>query len=327
MPDKLPFGILGSGNIASQFAAAIPGSARCVLAAVGSRSADSAARFANAHGVEAAHAHGSYDELLADPSFQALYISLPNSMHHEWTIKALAAGKHVLCEKPFATNLAQAREMFDAARRHKRILAEAFMYRSHPLTAAVQGAVAGGAIGALRLIRTSFLFAAAKPDGNIRFDPALHGGSLMDVGCYCLSYARLMAGAEPVELRIFGHVHERGMDDYAAGALAFPGGILANFACGITVQGDNTAYLHGSAGHIEVPIPWKPPVSDAEFTVVTAGGRRTEKVNAGKPLYALEADEFAEAVLDGKPPRVSEAETLGNQRCLDELRGQMGLPY
>jgi len=322
---KLSFAILGSGNIASQFAAAIAGSARCTLAAVGSRSAESAARFAAAHTIP--RAHGSYDALLADPSAQAVYISLPNSMHHEWTLKALAAGKHVLCEKPFATNIAQAREMFAAARSHKKVLAEAFMYRSHPLTAAVQKAVAGGAIGTLKMIRTSFLFAASKTAGNIRFDPSLHGGSLMDVGCYCLSYSRLFAGAEPSAMHIVGHLHESGIDDYAAGTLAFPGGILANFACGITVAADNTACLHGTGGHIEVPIPWKPPVENAAFSIITPQGRLTQSVTAGKPLYALEADDFADAVLDGKPPRVSEQETLGNQACLDALRQQMGLPY
>ena len=217
--------------------------------------------------------------------------------------------------------------MFAAARAAHRVVAEAFMYRSHPLTWAVQEAVAGGAIGTLKLIRTSFVFAASKVEGNIRFDPALHGGSLMDVGCYCLSFSRLMAGGEPTDMRIFGHLYERGVDDYAAGALAFPGGVVANFACGITAQADNTAYLHGSAGHLEIPIPWKPPVTDAAYTVVTPAGRQTTTVNAGQPLYALEADEFAASVLDGVPPRVSEAETLGNQQCLDELRKQMGLPY
>ena len=322
---KLAWGILGTGNIAGQFAAGVAGSHRGTLAAVGSRSAESAARFAGSHAIP--RAHNSYAQLLADPAVHAVYVSLPNALHHEWTLKALAAGKHVLCEKPFASTLAQAREMFAAARTCRLLLAEAFMYRSHPLTWAVQKALADGAIGTLKLIRTSFLFPASGIDGNIRFDPALHGGSLMDIGCYCLSYSRFMAGSEPSALHIFGHIHDRGVDDYAAGALAFAGGILATFACGMTAHADNTASLHGTAGYLEIPVPWKPPVTDAAYTIVTPAGRQTHTVNAGKPLYALEADEFAASILDGVPLRVSEAETLGNQRCLDELRRQMGLAY
>jgi predicted dehydrogenase len=322
---KLAWGILGTGNIAGQFAAGVLGSHRGTLAACGSRTADAARRFAQQHTIP--HPHASYDALLADPAVQAIYVSLPNNMHHEWTLKSLAAGKHVLCEKPMASNLAQVRDMYAAARTHKRVLAEAFMYRSHPQTHAIQKALNDGAIGALKLIRTSFVYSASTIDGNVRFDPALHGGSLMDVGCYCLSYSRLFAGAEPTAMQIHGHIHPRGIDDYAAGSLAFPGNILASFACGITVHADNTAYLHGTEGYIEIPVPWKPPVENAEFHIITPAGRRTQTVNAGRPLYALEADDFAATVLDGAPLRVPEAETLGNQACLDTLRKQMGLGF
>ena len=266
---KLAWGILGTGNIAGQFAAGVLGSQRAALPPR-ARSADAANRFARQHQIP--HAHASYDALLADPSVQAIYLSLPNNMHHEWTLKALAAGKHVLCEKPMASNVAQVREMFAAARKHGRVLAEAFMYRSHAQTAAIQKAVDDGAIGVLKLIRTSFVYAAAIVEGNIRFDPALHGGSLMDVGCYCLSYSRLFAKSEPTAMQIHGHIHARGIDDYAAGSLAFPGNILATFACGITVHADNTAYLHGSEGYIEIPVPWKPPVENATFHIVTPQG-------------------------------------------------------
>jgi D-xylose 1-dehydrogenase (NADP+, D-xylono-1,5-lactone-forming) len=322
---KLAWGILGTGNIASQFAEGVGGSTGGTLAAVGSRTAESAARFAQAHGIPRAHA--SYEQLLADPAVQAVYVSLPNSMHHEWTLKALAAGKHVLCEKPFASTLAQARDMYAAAKKHNRLLAEAFMYRSHPLTWAVQKALADGTIGTLKLIRTSFVYASSKIAGNIRFDPALHGGALMDIGCYCLSYSRLFAHAEPTSMHIHGHLHDTGVDDYAAGSLAFPNGILATFSCGMTLHADNTATLHGTHGYLEIPIPWKPPATNAAFTVVTPAGRQTHTVDTGKPLYALEADEFANSVFDGTPLRIPESETLGNQHCLDQLRHQMGLTY
>ena len=150
----------------------------------------------------------------------------------------------------------------------------------------------------------------------------------MDIGCYCLSYSRLFAGAEPTAMTAYGHLHESGVDDYAAGAMAFPGGIVAHFACGMTVHADNTAYLLGTDGYIEVPVPWKPPVTDAAFAIFDAQGKRqTILSDAGKPLYALEADDFAATVLDGVPQRVSVADSLGNQKCLDILRAQVGLKF
>jgi predicted dehydrogenase len=218
--------------------------------------------------------------------------------------------------------------MFDTSRQSGRVLAEAFMYRSHPLTLALRRAVAEGRIGELRVIRTSFLFAADTVEGNVRFDAGLAGGSLMDVGCYCLSYARLFAGEEPKAMMACGHLHASGVDDYAAGALAFPGGVVSSFACGITVRADNTAYLEGTAGYIRVPVPWKPPATEASFTRVDKeGGQHTTVVSADKHLYALEADDFAATVLEGVPVRVTEADSLGNQRCLDELRRQVGVAF
>jgi D-xylose 1-dehydrogenase (NADP+, D-xylono-1,5-lactone-forming) len=324
--ERLAWGIMGTGRIAGQFATGLNGADRCRLAAVGSRQMETGREFAGHYGVSTVH--GSYEALLADQAVKAVYVSLPNGLHHEWTLKALRAGKHVLCEKPLARNLAQAQEMFDVARKCGRVLAEAFMYRSHPLTLALQKTVAEGRIGELRVIRTSFLFAADKVEGNVRFDRALAGGSLMDVGCYCLSYARLLAREEPKTMLACGHLHASGVDDYAAGALAFPGGVVSSFACGITVRADNTAQLEGTEGYIQVPLPWKPPEKDASFTLVDKDGvPHTTVVSANKHLYALEADDFAATVLEGAPVRVTEADSLGNQRCLDELRRQVGVAF
>jgi D-xylose 1-dehydrogenase (NADP+, D-xylono-1,5-lactone-forming) len=323
---RLAWGILGTGRIAGQFAAGLQASERCRLAAVGSRRVETGREFAARFGIAAVH--GSYEALLADEAVEAVYVSLPNGLHHEWTVRALRTGKHVLCEKPLAGNLAQAQEMFATARQSGRVLVEAFMYRSHPLTHAVVQAVREGRIGELRTIRTSFLFATEKVEGNIKFNPALAGGSLMDVGCYCLSYARLFAGAEPKAMLACGHLHASGVDDYAAGALAFPGGVVSSFACGMTVRADNTAHLEGTAGYILVPLPWKPPATEASYTLVDKdGGRHPALVSANKHLYALEADDFAATVLEGAPVRVTEADSLGNQRCLDELRRQVGVAF
>jgi predicted dehydrogenase len=335
MPDRLRWGILGTGNIARQFADGIARARRSEAAAVGSRRQESADAFAKPRAI--GRALGTYEALLADPEVDAIYNSLPNDLHREWTIKALRAGKHVLCEKPFAMSEAESREMFDAARAAKRTLVEAFMYRSHPLTHAVIDAVRAGEIGQLKLIRTSFCYRTTRVAENIRFEPAMGGGGLMDVGCYCINFARLFAGEEPAAVQAFGHQHERGVDDVVAAAMRFPGGVVASFTCGMSVHADNTAYLCGTDGYIEVPVPWKPPKTNASFTIahstppkmdLAAGaaarpGREIRSVDAGIELYALEADDFAAVVLDGKPPAVTEPDTLGNMAVLDEMRRQL----
>jgi predicted dehydrogenase len=335
MADRLRWGILGTGNIARQFADGIAGARRSEAAAVGSRQKESAEAFAGTRGIGRAFA--TYDALVADPEVDAIYNALPNDLHREWTIKALKAGKHVLCEKPFAMSAAEAKEMFDAARSAKRVLVEAFMYRSHPLTHAVIDAVRAGEIGQLQLIRTSFCYRTTRIAENIRFDPSMGGGGLMDVGCYCINFARLFAGEEPAAVQAFGHLHERGVDDVVAGAMRFPGGVIASFTCGMSLHADNSASLCGTDGYIEVPVPWKPPKQNAAFTIahstpqrmdLAAGAapkspRETRTVDAGMELYALEADDFAAVVLDGKPPAVTEQDTLGNMAVLDEMRRQL----
>jgi len=338
---KLRFGILGTGNIARQFADGVAHSHRSAVAGVGSRSRDSALGFAANRNIPGIH--GSYDELLSDPNVDAIYNSLPNHLHHEWTIKALAQGKHVLCEKPFAMDLAQSQEMFDAARKHGKLLVEAFMYRSHPLTRAVHRAVQSGVIGALQLIRTSFCYRTTRVAGNIRFDRSMGGGGLMDVGCYCINFSRLFGDGEPTAVHASAHMHETGVDDRLVATLAFPNGVLASFTCGMTVQADNTAYLCGSDGYIEVPFPWKPPPQNAIYHVSqsipprqdlagkpaapASPPRQTHSVDANNSLYGCEADDFAAAVLDGAAPSLTRVDTLGNMRILDEIRRQIGLSF
>jgi predicted dehydrogenase len=340
MTRSLRWGILGTGNIARQFAASFPTAQRSMLSAVGSRTLASAGTFAKNYG--AASAFGSYDELLRVNDVDAVYISLPNSMHHEWTIKALRAGKHVLCEKPMATNRAQAEEMFDVAQKTGLLLTEAFMYRSHPLIHAVLQAVRAGTIGRVRLIRTSFCFRVWNTANNIRFDRALAGGALMDIGCYCINFSRLIAGAEPTSMHAMGQLHPSGVDELAGGILQVPGDITASFTCGMNAQADNTASICGDEGYIEIPVPWKPPVQNAMWNLAysipprmdqasgvapPARPRETFSVDAGKGLYALEADDFAEAVLDGKSLPVSREDSLGNMGVLDGLRRQIGVVF
>jgi D-xylose 1-dehydrogenase (NADP+, D-xylono-1,5-lactone-forming) len=337
-PEALRWGILGTGNMARQFCEGVAGARRCRLAAVGSRLEQSARSFAEMHHIDTACA--SYERILSDPRLDAIYISLPNSMHHEWAIKALSAGKHVLCEKPLAASAAQAREMFDAAERAGRVLVEAFMYRAHPLTHAVLDAVRAGAIGELKLLRTSFCYRTMRIDGNIRFDAALAGGALMDIGCYCTSFALLLAGDEPQAACAAGRLHPSGVDEMAAGVLRFARGLVCSFTCGMGVQADNTAYVCGSEGYIEVPVPWKPgrkssytiargtpPRMDGAARAQHHPPREVRMVETDLELYALEADDFAATVLDGKAPMISAHESLTNMRLLDDLRRQLGVRF
>jgi D-xylose 1-dehydrogenase (NADP+, D-xylono-1,5-lactone-forming) len=336
MPKKIRWGILGTGNIARQFAAGVVTSDRGTITSVGSRKKETAREFAQLYKVP----HElSYDELMTDPNIDAIYNSLPNSLHHEWTIKALKSGKHVLCEKPLASDLAEAQEMFDVSEKTGKLLVEAFMYRSHPLTHAVVDAVNDGVIGRLKLIRTSFCYNTTRIADNIRFKKDLAGGSLMDIGCYCINYSRLFAKSEPIKIQAYAHIHETGIDDIATASMEFPNGVVASFTSGMTVQADNTAYLCGDEGFIQIPIPWKPPVKDAQYTIArstpprqdklgskpTAPPWETKHVDTGKELYALEGDDFAASVFDNKPPALTKDDSLGNQRVLDEMRHQIGI--
>ncbi|MEM1026449.1 MAG: Gfo/Idh/MocA family oxidoreductase [Planctomycetota bacterium] len=350
----LRFGILGCGNIAGQFARDAPTAHRSTVVAGGSRSQASADAFAAQHGH--IRGHGSYEALLADPEVDAIYLTLPNTLHRHWTIRALEAGKHVLCEKPLALTEADAQAMFAAADAHGKLLVEAYMYRAHPLTVAVCDAIRGGAIGDVRLIRASFCYATSRIAGNIRFDPALGGGSLWDIGGYCVSFSRLLAGLrvsdeqppvaiEPDQFEVFAHHHDTGIDDYAAGSMRFRGGdVLATFTCGMTAQADNVLHVGGTAGYLDIPMPWKPADEHSKYILRGQTPPKMDQKN-GKPaqprnetvtvphdaaLYALEADAFADAVakhhagtLRDEELFMPRADSLGNVRLLEAMQQRL----
>ena len=308
---KTRWGILGTGRIAGVLAEAIRQSDYCELAAVGSRDGARAAAFAAEQG--AARSYGSYDELLADAEVQFVYNSLPNSLHHEWTIKAAEAGKHILCEKPLAVTIAEAEAMFAAAEAGGVLLMEAFMYRCHPQTARLRALVADGEIGELRLIHSTFSFSVTDA-ANIRLSAPLAGGGLMDVGCYCLNFSRTMAGAEPASafaVARFGQ--DTGVDEHLAGTLAFPGGAIAQFDVGVKSAGRACAEIVGSEGRILVPNPWKP----AEQSVITIEGKHPRELQFdAKSSYVLEVDHFAQCVTAGAQPEVSKADSIANTAAI-----------
>jgi xylose dehydrogenase (NAD/NADP) len=337
MSRTLRWGILGTGNIARQFCVDLQKSTRGRITAVGSRKLETARTFALNHAVPAAL--GSYQELLQRADVDAVYLSLPNSMHHAWTLAALRAGKHVLCEKPLTTGMAEAEEMYDVAQKSGLILVEAFMYRSHPQTLAVIDAVKSGAIGEIKSIRASFCYRTARVENNIRFKPELNGGAMMDIGCYCINFSQLFAGGEPSHVSAHARFHAAGVDEIAAGVLQFPSGVLATFICGMSLQADNTATISGSEGYIEIPVPWKPgpnaqwhigysapPLMDKVQGLHpgTIPARQTFAVSAPGGPYAMEADDFAAIVFDGAPPRVSPADSLGTMRTLMQIRNAIG---
>lgn len=307
--------------IAGKFAADLPRSNTGGLVAAGSRTQASADRFAGEFGGRGV---GGYEALVNDPEVQAVYNSLPNGLHHEWSIKAMRAGKHVLCEKPFALNVAEAEEMFAVAEETGMGLVEAFMYRAHPQTQKLIEMVRGGVIGDLRLIRSNFTFYKAPSMDDARYHPSQGGGSIMDVGTYCVNLARQLAGSEPTEMQAIAHLYQGdGVDDYAAGMMRFGNDLLTTFTCGMTVYSDQGTYIAGTGGTIKINAFW---FCKEGFTVIKDGTEEFVAVEEARPLYAVEADAFAASVLDGEEPWVSSADTLGNMKALDGLRASAGVP-
>ena len=248
----LSLGLLSTAKINGKILAGAAGTDAATVVAVASREPERARAYAAEHGLE--RWHGGYEALLADPEVDAVYVSLPNSLHVEWSIRALEAGKHVLCEKPLTRRPEEAERAFDAAERAGRVLMEAFMWRHHPQTKRLAELVAEDAIGELRLVRAEFGF-SLKELANIRLRPDLDGGALMDVGCYCVSAARLLAG-EPERFGAVQTLSGSGVDVRFAGATAHAGGVLAHFECALDVPSRAGLEVVGSDGSIVVGDPW-----------------------------------------------------------------------
>jgi xylose dehydrogenase (NAD/NADP) len=243
----LRFGILGTARIARSFVLGVSPSRRVIVSAVASRNADTARAFAKE--LEIARHFGSYEALLADPDIDAVYVPLPNSLHAEWSIAAVRAGKHVLCEKPLAATAGEARAMFDAARQHGVRLVEGYPYRAQPQTLKLRELLAGGIIGDVRLIQATFGFTLGS-DVDIRLDPCLAGGALMDVGVYPVSLALMVAGARPTRVHAVAH-WAGGIDRTLAASLQFASGLLAQINCSFDTGPNRQALIAGSKGVIE----------------------------------------------------------------------------
>ncbi len=333
----LAWGIIGTGGIAKIFAQGIAQSQTGTLLAIGSRTQHTADLFGQAYNVP--RRYGSYEALLDDKDIQAVYISTPHPMHAEWAINAARAGKHILCEKPLALNHYQALSMVEAARSNDVFLMEAFMYRCIPQTAKLLELVRSDVIGKVHVIQASFSFHAPfQPEGRL-LSKSLGGGSILDVGCYCTSMARLIAGAatgidfaEPTNVTGAAHIGVMtSVDEYAIASLTFPGDIIAQLFAGVQVMGNNTVQVFGAEGSILVPIPWVPRSQDGKSTIVLKRDdeeRAQEIIVEGNgDLYAIEADTVAKYLDLRQAPMMPWDDTLGNMRTLDRWRAAVGMVY
>ena len=326
---SLRWGILATGNIAHTFAQALQAGKSGSLVAVASRAGDRAAAFAAEHMGEVRAL--DYQQLISAPDVHALYVATPHAQHADWVLQALAAGKHVLCEKPLGLNYPEAMAMVDAAEDAGRFLMEAFMYRCHPQTHKLLTLVRDGAIGNLQHIRASFGFQVAPDAASRLFAAELGGGAVLDVGCYPVSAACLIAGADPISMTGEGRLGETGVDHWASATLRFEDGLSAQLATGITLPLDNELVVFGDGGHIRLPNPWHCADASGRWSFeLKRTGREPEAISGqALPLYQIEADHVAETIDRGalESPHMTWQDSLTNARLLDDWRRAIGLEY
>jgi D-xylose 1-dehydrogenase (NADP+, D-xylono-1,5-lactone-forming) len=313
MTEPVRWGILSTAAINAKVLRGAALTAHADVVAVGSRDGDRSREYVSQWGIP--RAYGSYDELLADPDVEAVYIPLPNSMHHTWTMRSLEAGKHVLCEKPYTRHAAEVGAAFDEAERRKLVLSEAFMFRYHPHMQALVKLVSSGQLGRLRLISGVFSGHTDKP-GDVRLDPGLDGGSLMDVGVYPLSASRLLAG-EPVAVTAQQVTGATGVDVSFAATLRFVDDVLAHFDCAFHVADRSYLEVVGTEGRVEVSDPWHGTQPALTVTMRGAEPVRTE-IEPANP-YQLELEEFGKAVRGEPNQLLGRADAEGQATAIEAL--------
>ena len=324
MAEAVKWGVMGNANIAR--VCVIPAIQKSCNGNVHSLATRSPAR---AQEVAADHqigqVYGSYDALLADPAIDVIYIALPNHLHCPWTVKALKAGKHVLCEKPLACSAKEAMEMVWAAENSGRYLMEAFMYRFHPRSRRIKQLLEEGRIGAPCLVRSAFCFRMREKDWtsekNTRLKPEMGGGALLDVGCYSVSVARWFLGAEPTQVQAQAVYHPGGVDVHMVGTLGFADTALATFEASFISALQQTYSIAGAEGVIELPhnafIPWE---NDAAFSLRGQDQDEGQQhVIPGADEYQLMVEHFADVVLGNANLMYTPADSIGNMRALETL--------
>ena len=314
-PLQIRWGILGTARINRRVIPAMRLAERSELAAIASRDRLRGEAYAREWSIPRAIA--GYQALLDDPSIDAVYIPLPNTDHVPWTLAAISAGKHVLCEKPLALDPADVDRIAAAAAAARVVVEEGFMYRHEPLTARVMSLIGDGAIGTVRAVVSGFTF-ALDSGANIRLDAALAGGSLWDVGCYPVTYAQLITGHEPKIVFGTAHRHPSGVDDEFMGMLRFAGGTTANIYSGFRAAYRTWLEVLGSHGALTVPNPFRP--APLETLVLERDGVMERIDVPGSPqIFVREIEDFEASVLDGAPPVVSLAESRRTAATLAAL--------
>ncbi|MBK7977570.1 MAG: Gfo/Idh/MocA family oxidoreductase [Deltaproteobacteria bacterium] len=319
----LRFGILGAARIAPM---ALVRPARegtgVEVVAVAARDERRARAFARRHRIP--RTHGSYAALLADPEVDAVYVPLPNSLHAEWTIRALEAGKHVLCEKPLASNAAEAALVIEAAHRSGRLLIEAFHWRHHPLAARMREIVTSGELGEIRRVETAMCIPLPLP-GDIRYRLDLGGGATMDTGCYAIDIARFLAAAEPEVISATARLSSPRVDRWMRAELRFPGGVEGRATCALfsATLVDVRARVVGSRGELRVFNPVAPHLFH-RLSVVSGGAIRRERIE-GDTTYSHQLSAFAAAVRGEREASPSLASSLANMRAIDAVYDAAGL--
>ena len=312
--ETLHWGLLSTARINRAVIPPIRASGRSTLIAVASRTQSTADSYAQKWDIP--RAYGAYEALIDDPDINAVYVSVPNHLHAEWSIKCAAAGKHVLCEKPLALTTSDVDRMIAAAREHHVVIAEAFMYRHHPQTLKVLELLNRRAIGDILIVKGTFTFRLARPD-DARWSPGMGGGSIWDIGCYPISFTRLIANAEPVEVLGWQVLGSSGVDEVFAGQMRFATGLLAQFESGFRAPFRTGLEIVGTSGSITLKYPFK-PVGDNVIEI-----RRDEGVESiesqGQELYRGEIEDMENAVLDSKPQRISLQDSRANVALIKAL--------
>ena len=307
----LRWGLLSTARINKALIPPLQVSNRNKLLAVASRSQAKADGYAREQKIK--RAYGSYEALLADPEIDVIYNPLPNHLHTEWSIKAVEAGKHVLCEKPLALSLADVDAMTAAAGRTGKIIAEAFAYRAHPYMLKVKEIIDGGKLGKIKIVHGSFTFVMTNQE-DIRWDPAMGGGGLWDIGCYPLSFTRTVLGTEPLEVFGWQVTSPSGVDEVFAGQLRFPGDIYFQLDCSFKIPFHVYMEIVGDEGTLTIPRPFNDMAKKELY--LTRDGKTSTIVVKGPDPYLAEVENFADAILLGKQPATSLADSRLNTAAI-----------
>ena len=306
------WGVLSTADINRKLIPPLHASDKNELIAVGSRDSARAEEYAREWKIE--RAYGSYEALLEDADVEAVYISLPNTLHIEWSIRAIEAGKHVLCEKPLSRHVGDVEAGFAVAERHDKLLMEAFMYRHHPQTKRLRQLVDEGAIGELRVVRSCFSYSLYDVE-NIRLRPEVEGGALMDVGCYCVSGSRFLAG-EPEQVYAQQLVGSSGTDWVFTGTLRFPGDVFAQFDCGTALPERDELEAIGSEGSLFFDDPWH--CEEPLIELRREDGTERIEIERDDP-YLVQVENFSDAIRGVADPLLTRDDAVGQARALEAL--------